>query len=106
MTLAVGFWLPTLALRVPTRVRPCGIFGGQIYTAAGYVRMLQFTLPIIPPTAPHSPSSIIRGWCSGPIIAAVASGLSLSSPEQVQNDTDLQSSFPPAINHANNWDMA
>jgi hypothetical protein len=36
-------------------------------------------LPIfIPPVAPKSPSSIIWGWYTRPVVAAVPSGLSLT----------------------------
>jgi hypothetical protein len=51
----VSRWLHTVA----ARVRPCGIYGGQSGTGAGFFLVLQFPLPIIPPTAPHSLSSII-----------------------------------------------
>jgi hypothetical protein len=41
--------------------------------------LLRFPLPIlIPPTAPHSSSSIIWGWYNRPVVAAVPSGLSLT----------------------------
>jgi hypothetical protein len=44
------------------------ICGGQSGTGVGFLRVLRFPLPIlIPPTAPHSLSSIIRGWYSRPI---------------------------------------
>jgi hypothetical protein len=59
---AVSRRLPTAAARFRAQVRSCGICGGQSGTAAGFLRVLRFALPIlIPPTAPHS-SSIIRGW--------------------------------------------
>jgi hypothetical protein len=39
-----------------------------------------FPLPIfIPPISPQSPSSIIRGWYNRPVVAAVPSGLSLTT---------------------------
>jgi hypothetical protein len=42
-------------------------------------QVLWFPLPIfIPPIAPQSPSSTIRGWFNGPVVATVASGLSLT----------------------------
>jgi hypothetical protein len=57
----------------------CGICGGQSGTWAGFLRVLRFPLPIfIPPVAPQSLSSIIRGWYNRPVVAAVPSGLSLS----------------------------
>jgi hypothetical protein len=51
---AVSRRLPTAATRL------CG-------TGAGFLRVLRFPLPIIiPPIAPHSSSSIIRGWYNRP----------------------------------------
>jgi hypothetical protein len=48
-------------------------------TGAGFLRVLQFPLPIfIPQIAPQSPSSIIWGWYSRPVVAAVPSRLSLT----------------------------
>jgi hypothetical protein len=64
---AVSRRLPTSAARVPAQVRSCGICGGQSGTGAHFLRVLRFPLPIlIPPTAPHSSSSIIRGWYNRP----------------------------------------
>jgi hypothetical protein len=52
---------PTAAARVRDQVRSCGICGGQSSAGAGFLRVLPFPLPIlIPPTASHSSSSIIR----------------------------------------------
>jgi hypothetical protein len=79
MAQAVSRRLPTAAARVQAQVRSCGIRGGQSGTGTGLVRVLRFPLPIlIPPTAPHSSSSIIRGWYNRPIVADVKSGLSLT----------------------------
>jgi hypothetical protein len=65
---AVSRWLPTAAARVRAQVRLCGIYDGQSSTGAGFLRVLRFPLPIlIPQTAPHLSSSIIRGWPSRPI---------------------------------------
>jgi hypothetical protein len=75
-TQAVSLRLPTAAARVRTQVRSCGICCGQSGTGEGFLRVLQFTLPIcIQPTAPQSPSSIIWGWYNRPVVAAVPSGL-------------------------------
>jgi hypothetical protein len=67
LTLAVSCRLPTAASRVRTQVRSYGFRGGQSGTGAGFLRVLRFPLPIlIPPTAPHSSSSIVRGWYNRP----------------------------------------
>jgi hypothetical protein len=43
----------TAAARVPSKIRSCGIRGGQSGTGAGFLRILWFPLPIIiPPMAP------------------------------------------------------
>jgi hypothetical protein len=49
---AVSRWLPTAAARVRVRVA-CGVCGGQSGTEAGFLRVLRFPLPIIPPISPH-----------------------------------------------------
>jgi hypothetical protein len=50
---AVIRWLPTAAARVRVRAA-CGVCGGQIGTGAGFLRVLRFPLPIIPPISPSS----------------------------------------------------
>jgi hypothetical protein len=48
-----------------------GFYGGQSGTGAGFLRVLRFPVPRTPPTAPHSPSSIIiRGCCNRPTMAS------------------------------------
>jgi hypothetical protein len=47
-------------------VRSCAICGGQSDTGVGFLRVLRLSLPLIPPTAAHSSSSINRGWCNRP----------------------------------------
>jgi hypothetical protein len=60
--------LLTAAARVRVQVKSCGICGGQSGTWKGFLLVLRFPLPIIPPpTAPHSSSSIIWGWYNRPI---------------------------------------
>jgi hypothetical protein len=51
---AVSRWFPTAAVRVRVRAA-CGVCGGQSGTGAGFLRVLQFPLPIIIP--PISSSS-------------------------------------------------
>jgi hypothetical protein len=50
---AVRRWLPTAAARVRLRAA-CGVCGGQSGTGAGFLRVLRFPLPIIPPISPVS----------------------------------------------------
>jgi hypothetical protein len=58
-------------------VTTSALCGGQSGAGAGFLRALQFPLPIfIPPIAPKSPSSIIWGLYNRPKVAAVPSGLS------------------------------
>jgi hypothetical protein len=65
---AASRWLPTVAARFRAQVKSRGICDGQNGTEAGFLRVFRFPLPIlIPPTAPHSSSSISRGWYNRPI---------------------------------------
>jgi hypothetical protein len=48
---AVSRWLPTAAARVRVRAA-CGVCGGQRGNGAGFLRVLRFPLPIIPPISP------------------------------------------------------
>jgi hypothetical protein len=48
---AVRRWLPTAAAQVRVR-SACGVCGGQSGTGAGFLQVLQFPLPIIPPISP------------------------------------------------------
>jgi hypothetical protein len=50
---AVRRWLPTAAARVRVRAA-CGVCGRQSGTGAGFLRVLRFPLPIIPPISPLS----------------------------------------------------
>jgi hypothetical protein len=50
---AVSRCLPTAAARVRVRAA-CGFCGGQSGTRAGFLRVLRFPLPIIPPISPSS----------------------------------------------------
>jgi hypothetical protein len=48
---AVSSWLPTAAARVRVP-EACGVCGGQSGTGAGFLRVLQVPLPIIPSISP------------------------------------------------------
>jgi hypothetical protein len=48
---AISRWLPTAAARVRFPAA-CGVCGGQSGTGAGFLRVLRFPLPIIPPIFP------------------------------------------------------
>jgi hypothetical protein len=52
----VSSWLPTAAARVQSRVWSSGICGGQSGVGAGFLRVLRFPLPVIPPNSPSSQS--------------------------------------------------
>jgi hypothetical protein len=68
---AASRWLPTAAARVLARVWSCVICGGQSGAGAGRLRVLRIPLPIF--ILP-----ITWGWYNRPVVAAVASGLSLT----------------------------
>jgi ribosomal protein S14 len=50
---AINRWFPTAAARVRVRAA-CRICGGQSGIGAGFLRVLRFPLPIIPPISPSS----------------------------------------------------
>jgi hypothetical protein len=50
---AISRWLPTAAPRVLIRAA-CGLCGEQNGIRAGFLRVLRFSLPIIPPISPSS----------------------------------------------------
>jgi hypothetical protein len=53
---AISHWLPTAIVRVQGRVMLCRICDRQSGSGAGFLQVLRFPLPVIPPTAPHSSS--------------------------------------------------
>jgi hypothetical protein len=64
----VGRRLPTAAARFRAQVMSYRVCGGQSDTAEVFLRVLRCPLPLlILLTAPHSSSSIIRGWYNRPI---------------------------------------
>jgi hypothetical protein len=64
---AVSRRLPTAAARVRARLKSRRICDGPSDVGAGFLQVLRFPLPIlIPSTAPHSSSSMIRGWHNRP----------------------------------------
>jgi hypothetical protein len=84
-TQGVSRRLPIAAARVRAQIRSCGICGGQSGIEAGFLRVLRFPRPIlIPPTAPHSPSSIMRGWYSRPN-SCRHTKWSLTPPQETRN---------------------
>jgi hypothetical protein len=50
---AVSRWLSTAAARVRVRTA-CGVCSGQSGIGAGFLLVLRFPLPIIPPISPES----------------------------------------------------
>jgi hypothetical protein len=89
---AVSRWLPIAAARVRSKVKLCGISGGQSGSGAGFLRLLRFPLPVlIPLTASHS-SSISGAGTIGQLVADVPSGLSLT-PNQKTNKQKNQTLF-------------
>jgi hypothetical protein len=68
----VSSCLPTTAAQVRSRTRSCVICSEQSSTGIGFIRVLRFPLPSIPPTAPHSSSIIIiRVLDNRPVVASV-----------------------------------
>jgi hypothetical protein len=49
---AVSCWLPTTAARVQSRVSSSGICDEQSGARAGFLQVLRFPLPFIPPNSP------------------------------------------------------
>jgi hypothetical protein len=77
---AVSRWLPTAAARVRVRAA-CGVCGGQRGTGAGFLRVLRFPLPNIPPISPSSKSA--EAGTIGLFVAAVPSGHNWTPPPTI-----------------------
>jgi hypothetical protein len=73
LVVMVLIWLchSSMVAQVRAKIRSCGTCGGQGGTGAGFLRVLQFPLPSIPPITPHSSSSIFRGWHNQPAMVSV-----------------------------------
>jgi hypothetical protein len=101
---AVSRWLPTVAARVQTPVSLCGIRGGQSAPGAGFLRALRFHLQIFIPRIAPSPLSIIRGWYSRPVVAALSSALSLTALRIIEECNWYRSgSENYEINYTETW---
>jgi hypothetical protein len=93
---AVSRRLPTAASRVRSQVRSSGICDGQSGTGAGFLRVLPFPLPfLIPLTALHSSSSIIRGWYNRPNSGRRTKWTQLHpAPRNLKNIVGYLTTFP------------
>jgi hypothetical protein len=74
-------------------VRSCGICGGQSDTGEGFLRVLRFSLPLMPPTAPHSSTSIIRGWYNTPSSARRTEWTQSHPKRRKRKNTVLQNEY-------------
>jgi hypothetical protein len=82
---AVSRRLPTAAARVRAHVRQCGIYGGQSGTGAGFLRLLQFPLPILIPPMLHIYHHLSFGAGTiGQIPVGVRSGLSVTPSQETK----------------------
>jgi hypothetical protein len=79
---AVSRWLATAAARVRVRVA-CGVCGGQSGNGADFLRVLRFSLPVIPPI--FSNIVITRGWHNRPIDGRSADWTQLDSTPRYTN---------------------
>jgi hypothetical protein len=59
---AVSCRLPTAETRLRAQIMSCDICVRKSCTGEGFPRVFWIPLKIVPPTARHSSSSIIRGW--------------------------------------------
>jgi hypothetical protein len=77
---AVSRWLPTAAAYVRVSAA-CGVCGGQSGTGAGFLLVLRFPLPIIPPISPSSYSP--GAGTIGLLVSAVPSGPNWTPPPTI-----------------------
>jgi hypothetical protein len=89
----VSHWLPTTVAWVRVRAA-CGVCGVQSDTGAGFLWVLRFPLPIIPPISPSSEST--GAGIIGLLVAAVLSGPNWTPPPHY---TKLISTPPPTIHY-------
>jgi hypothetical protein len=57
---------------------------------AVFLPVLGFPLPLIPPTAPHSSSIIIRGWYNRPVVASLIVDCVLLSTKRKRNNKETR----------------
>jgi hypothetical protein len=74
---------PATVIGSETRTGPSGICGGQSGVRAGFIRVLRFPLPFIPPISPSSQSP--RAGTIGQWVADVPSGPRLDSTPHYAN---------------------
>jgi hypothetical protein len=74
---AVSCWLPTAVTQVRTSFWSSRVYGGQSGAGAGFLRVLRFPLPFIPPNSPSSQSP--GPGTIGQLVADLPSGPSLDS---------------------------
>jgi hypothetical protein len=72
---AISSRLFTAAAPVRARFKTCRICGGHSGTAAGFLRVLRFPLPLIDPLIAQLSSPFIPGWCNRAINGSGNSGL-------------------------------
>jgi hypothetical protein len=83
---AVSRRLSIVEARARAQARSCGICLGQSCTGAGFLRVLQFPLPILIPVTAYTHQSSGAG-ATGQIVADVPGGLSLTSLHETKETT-------------------
>jgi hypothetical protein len=71
-----------------------GFVVDKVALGAGFLQVLRFPLPIlIPPTAPHSSSSIIRDWYNRPISGRRTKWTNKSHPTSINKKNALKTNW-------------